>query len=65
MKYVADIRTSESSLLKSEIRVLRTLVVVLVALLIYGEWRLQKVKDSITPQAIYEACNKEITNVGK
>ena len=66
MRYVrSELRISEATLLKAENRVLRIVAVALGAFLIYGEWRVRQVINSVTPQAIYDACNKEPHNVGR
>ena len=53
---------SETRSIKTENCLLWISVAVLGLFLIYSEARYERLKSSITPQSIYDACNKEQNN---
>lgn len=54
--------STETMALRKVNRILWTAVFVMFVILLLQEARYESLKDHVTPQAIYDACNKEIIN---
>lgn len=54
----AEVRISETILLKRENRLLWVMVIGLALSLFYKEWQMEQTLARITPQSVEAACNK-------
>ena len=57
-RYNAEVRVSETMLIKRENRLLWVMVIGLALYLFYKEWRMEQTFARITPQSVMDACNK-------
>lgn len=57
----AEVRTSETMLIKRENRLLWVMVIGLALSLFYKEWQTERTLARITPQSVMDACNKGLT----
>jgi hypothetical protein len=56
----AELRISETSLLRRENGLLWVLVAVLLSFLMYSESRVERIKAQVNPQAVMDACTRSI-----
>ena len=57
-RFTAEVRVSETMLIKRENRLLWVMVIGLALSLFYKEWQMEQTLTRITPQAVEAACNK-------
>lgn len=60
-RFTAEVRVSETMLIKRENRLLWVMVVALALSLFYKEWKTERTLARINPQSVMDACNKGLT----
>ena len=56
-RFTAEVRVSETMLIKRENRLLWVMVIGLALSLFYKEWQTEQTLARITPQSVMDACN--------
>lgn len=59
-RYNAEVRVSETMLIKRENRLLWVMVIGLARSLFYKEWQTEQTLARITPQSVTDACSKAL-----
>ena len=59
-RYNAEVRVSESHLLRRERYLLWVLVILQTVILMYSESRVENIKAQVNPQAVMDACTRSM-----